>query len=217
MIGNDLALVDVQRDPEERLEVAVGLIERFDLEQAHSSSTPMYTACTSRLAITSAGMPSVRIAAEVDRDQPVDDREERVDDVLDPDDRRSARPEIPDRLDQLVDLGLDQPTGDLVEQTAAVGCVASARASSRRLRCNNVSEPARTLGRSSRRARSRISITVRVRVGARSRLLPNRTPTSTFSNTVSRSNGCGIWMRAGDPGAAPPVRGHPRDVRPVER
>ena len=87
-----------------------------------------------RDAITVVRIALDQLSPAVDRHHAVDDTQQGVHDVLDPHDRRRpSASDLADRVDQFEHLGLGQPTGDLVEQQHA-GCVASARASSSRLR-----------------------------------------------------------------------------------
>ena len=77
----------VDRDVEQRLEVAVAGVDVVDLEQRHSSSTAQV-----HVAHGIGGHHLVRVAldeqpAVVHRQHPVDDAEQCVHDVLDPDDR----------------------------------------------------------------------------------------------------------------------------------
>src|SRR5262249_8310193 len=58
-------------------------------------------------------------AAAVQDHQTVDDRDERVDDVLDPDDRDPAAANVPDQVDQRRAFVLSQAAGHLVEQKHA--------------------------------------------------------------------------------------------------
>jgi hypothetical protein len=58
-------------------------------------------------------------AAAVQNNQAIDEREERVNDVLDPDDRDAAAANVPDQVDQRLAFVLGQAAGHLVEQEHA--------------------------------------------------------------------------------------------------
>ena len=66
--------------------------------------------------MTSRGIALGQDLAEIHHDQPARHRNQRVDDMLDPDDRRAARVNFLDGLDQFAALVLGQSAGDLVEQ-----------------------------------------------------------------------------------------------------
>lgn len=68
-----------------------------------------------------AGHDRVRLAfrhfaAEIEDDQPIDHRQQRMHDMLDPDDGDTAIADAGDRLDQRMALVFDQSAGDFVEQ-----------------------------------------------------------------------------------------------------
>src|SRR5262245_28736487 len=56
------------------------------------------------------------LLAEVEHDQPADDGDKRMHDVLDPYDRSTGRMNLPDGADQFLAFALGQPAGDFVEQ-----------------------------------------------------------------------------------------------------
>ena len=61
-----------------------------------------------------------QLAAGVDRHHAIDHAQQRVDDVLDPDDRHAGRTQIClIVVDELEHLGFGEPAGDLVEQQHA--------------------------------------------------------------------------------------------------
>src|SRR5262249_37442284 len=58
-------------------------------------------------------------AAAVQHHQPIDDRDQRMHHVLDPDDRHAGAADVADQLDQRRAFVLGEATGDLVEQKDA--------------------------------------------------------------------------------------------------
>ena len=89
----------MQIDAEQRLEVAVADIEAVDVEQlAHDA--PVHSVSEVVAEIHRAdfvrghhlvGIALDQFAARVDRHHPIDDAQQRVDDVLDPHDRHASR------------------------------------------------------------------------------------------------------------------------------
>ena len=142
--------------------------------------------------MTAAGSPSAITRPASMQTSRLDALHEHVDDVLDPDDRDAAAAHLADRRDQLAGLGVGQPGADLVEQQHA-GPVASARASSRRLRCSRPRLSARRLASVDEAAQlEHLDAALVARPGARSPP-PAAAPTSTFSKTVMPPNGRGTW------------------------
>ena len=120
-----LALGDAHRDAEQRLEVAVVGVERAHLQQRirHRRRSPLFDAHVDFADLRAADHLG-RIAlgdqrAAVQHHQAVDHGDQRVDDVLDPDDRDAGRAHVVDEIDQRRGLVLDQAAGDLVEQQHA--------------------------------------------------------------------------------------------------
>ena len=66
--------------------------------------------------MTSCGSPSQSLLPELDDRDAVDDREQSVHDVLDPDDGHAGRAQLADLFDKLQHLSLGEAAGDLVEQ-----------------------------------------------------------------------------------------------------
>ena len=133
------------------------------------------------------------IAAAGQTHEPLDDRSERADHVLDPYDRDAPAARRRMISHEIDDLGIRQPARDLVERGASRGRVASARASSSRFRVSRPSSPARRLASRS----SPVSVEHVRRQRRSSPAADARAPcwaaTSTFSNTVMPSNGRGTW------------------------
>ena len=124
--------------------------------------------------------------------QTIDHGDERVNDVLDPDDRHAGRAHAVDQLDQRRGLVLDETAGDLVKQQHARP--GGERAGELKPLAVEQRQRARAAGWPCPSARS-------VRAGRRSRRRPRlrcRPPpkaaaTTRFSNTVMPPNGCGTW------------------------
>ena len=99
--------------------------------------------------------------------------------------------------------------------SSSFGSVASARASSSRLRCSSDRLPAGALA--CRSARSRPGFRRSDPTTSASRRRDPKAPaTSRFSNTVSFSKGCGIWKVRPMPDRAARHRRHARHVAAVE-
>ena len=131
------------------------------------------------------------LAAEIKHDQPADHGEQRVHDVLDPEDRRSRGMDLPDGLDQFVAFALGQSAGDLVEQQQTrPGC-------ERARHFQPLAFEQRQRAGEGVGARDQMQALENLRAGRGGVALascrrPWTAPTSRFSNTVSFSNGCGI-------------------------
>ena len=147
--GDRLALVEREVDAEQRLEVAVEGGELARLEQRAACIRPR---CPCRSRAPPARPSRARLAlgdlaAEIEHDQPVDHGEQRMHDVLDPDDRDAGcagsrgwwRPARRTRA------SVSPPA--ISSSSSSRGPVASARAISSRLRSSRVSEPAGALAR----------------------------------------------------------------------
>ena len=97
------------------------------------------------------------------------------------------------------------------------GSVASARASSSRLRSSSVSDAGRLVGARQQMPVSLEDVGAAVARPRASRLpLPKAAATSRFSNTVRFSNGCGIWYERPMPARQRCCGGVARDVAAVE-
>ena len=116
--GKRHAFFDLERDLEERLEVAVEDVDVFELEDdiAHSGVPPHVAGLHLVAAHDLVRIALDEVAAEADGDDALHDREESVDDVLDPDDRDALAVEVLDGVDEDLHLALGEPPGDLVQE-----------------------------------------------------------------------------------------------------
>ena len=143
MIATSSPARKLEVDAEQRLGVAVERRQAVGRQQQRRhASMPRYTRRTSASAITARGAPSASLLAEVDDEQPVGDRQQRVHHVLDPDhghalrlDAASAR-----RPARRASCSVSPPA--ISSSSSSFGRVASARASSSRLRSSSVRLPA---------------------------------------------------------------------------
>ena len=139
-------------------------------------------------------------SAEIQDKQPVDHGNERMDDVLDPDDGDAwSRGYLDGATSSPHSPSVSPPA--ISSRRRSRGSVASARASSSRFRSSRVSVPARRLASGRSPVRSRID--AQESTASLSRRRPAKAaPTSRFSNTVRLTNGCGIWNERAIPARA---------------
>ena len=202
MIATRLALVDVQADAEQRLEVAVATTSTASISSRLTPSRP----CQSSVAEVDVahlrarrsrprGSPSISLRPASTATIRSTTREQRVHDVLDPDDGDTLGAKLLDRLDQLEHLGLGQPAGDLVEQEhARLGRLAPARARGACARAASADRQARSPCRAGAPVRAR-----RPRRAAGSRCLDRarrlrpraRSRTRSVPRTAAGSGRCG--------------------------
>ena len=127
MIATVSPALDREVDAEQRLEVAV------EGGRAHASRAAPVRPHTGDAQIDLAHLAAVHHRARVrprdllrpklSTDEPVDDRQQRMHDMLDPDDRDARRVDLPDRRDQFA--GIRPRSGRRRSRRAAAGAVAS--------------------------------------------------------------------------------------------
>ena len=217
--GDRLAGSTSSVDAEQRLEVAVeGGRARASREAPSDASRLDAEIDFAHLgeSITACGSPSAILRPKFEHDEPVDHGEQRMHDVLDPDDRdaalRGCRGWCPTSSSH--SPSVSPPA--ISSSSRRRGSVASARASSSRLRSSSVSVPARRFGERQQAGALRGCRRSARRPRARALSRPCVAPTSRFSNTVRFSKGCGIWNDRPMPARRARCGGARGDVAAVE-
>ena len=166
---------------------------------AHCHSiTPRYTSRTAALRHHLARIALGDLAAEAHRHDPAHHRDQGVDDVLDPHDRDAAVVQLADLVDQ---LARPPPrSGRRRSRRAAAPTAASPTPAPTPVACGRAGRatPRSALALASMPVRSSASTATSVASRLASRE-PYVDATSTFSNTVSPSNGRGIWAVRANP------------------